>query len=68
MPVERGDLLELVTQLDKLANYSRDISGRIIGRKLIIPTEMQPLFKNSFLVVLMLAVRYAKFWMKWISY
>lgn len=44
MPVERGDLLELVTQLDKLANYSRDISGRIIGRKLIIPAEMQPLF------------------------
>lgn len=46
MPVERTDLLELVTQLDKLANYSRDISGRIIGRQLVIPTEMQPLFKK----------------------
>lgn len=46
MPVERSDLLELVTQLDKLANFSRDISGRIIGRRLSIPTEMQPLFKK----------------------
>ncbi|OOR99304.1 TIGR00153 family protein [Haemophilus paracuniculus] len=46
MPVERTDLLELVTQLDKLANYSRDISGRIIGRQLVIPASMQPAFKN----------------------
>ncbi|QNS14592.1 TIGR00153 family protein [Mannheimia bovis] len=46
MPLERTDLLELVTQLDKLANYSRDISGRIIGRQLVIPAEMQPLFKK----------------------
>ncbi|HGO5822679.1 TPA: TIGR00153 family protein [Mannheimia haemolytica] len=46
MPVERTDLLELVTQLDKLANYSRDISGRIIGRQLVIPAEMQPMFRK----------------------
>lgn len=44
MPVERTDLLELVTQLDKLANYTKDISGRVIGRQLVIPTEMQPAF------------------------
>lgn len=44
MPVERTDLLELVTQLDKLANYSKDISGRVIGRQLLIPTEMQSAF------------------------
>ncbi|QGM80444.1 TIGR00153 family protein [Otariodibacter oris] len=44
MPVERTDLLELVTQLDKLANYSKDISGRVIGRRLLIPTEMQTSF------------------------
>lgn len=44
MPVERTDLLELVTQLDKLANYAKDISGRVIGRQLLIPTEMQPSF------------------------
>lgn len=44
MPVDRADLLELVTQLDKLANYARDISGRIIGRQQVFPEEMQPLF------------------------
>ncbi len=46
MPVERTDLLELVTQLDKLANYSKDISGRVIGRQLIIPTEIQGVFQQ----------------------
>ncbi|QIW15981.1 TIGR00153 family protein [Pasteurellaceae bacterium RH1A] len=46
MPVERTDLLELVTQLDKLANYARDISGRIFGRQLVIPEQMQPIFKD----------------------
>ncbi|VEI45494.1 phosphate transport regulator [Actinobacillus equuli] len=43
LPVER---LELVTQLDKVANYSRDISGRIIGRQLVIPEPMQEPFKQ----------------------
>ncbi|AFU18838.1 MULTISPECIES: TIGR00153 family protein [Actinobacillus] len=46
LPVERTDLLELVTQLDKVANYSRDISGRIIGRQLVIPEPMQEPFKQ----------------------
>ncbi|MDH2923928.1 hypothetical protein EV693_10313 [Nicoletella semolina] len=41
MPLERTDLLELVTQLDKLANYSKDISGRVIGRQLSIPSEIR---------------------------
>ena len=44
MPVERGDLLELVTQLDKLANYAKDISGRVIGRKLHVPEQIQTEF------------------------
>ncbi len=44
MPVERTDLLELVTQLDKLANYAKDISGRVIGRQLSIPEEMRDAF------------------------
>ena len=46
LPVERTDLLELVTQLDKLANYSRDISGRILGRQLVIPEQMQEPFRK----------------------
>ncbi|MDG6882465.1 Phosphate transport regulator (distant homolog of PhoU) [Phocoenobacter uteri] len=44
MPVDRSDLLELVTQLDKLANFSKDIAGRVIGRQLLIPQELQPAF------------------------
>lgn len=41
LPIDRTDLLELVTQLDKLANYAKDITGRVIGRQLCIPTSMQ---------------------------
>lgn len=46
MPVDRTDLLELVTQLDKLANFAKDISGRVIGRQLTIPTEIQDSFMH----------------------
>lgn len=46
MPVDRSDLLELVTQLDKLANFAKDISGRILGRQLVIPAEIQPSFMH----------------------
>lgn len=46
MPVDRSDLLELVTQLDKLANFSKDISGRVIGRQLVMPTEVQSEFMH----------------------
>lgn len=41
MPVDRADLLELLTQQDKLANKTKDIAGRIVGRKLMIPTVLQ---------------------------
>lgn len=41
MPVDRTDLLELVTQQDKLANYAKDVSGRVIGRHLYIPDSLQ---------------------------
>lgn len=41
MPVDRADLLELLTQQDKIANKSKDIAGRIIGRKLEIPSALQ---------------------------
>lgn len=41
MPVERSDMLELITQQDKIANRAKDISGRILGRQLLIPAEMQ---------------------------
>ncbi|MFQ6370713.1 TIGR00153 family protein [Shewanella sp. YIC-542] len=44
MPVERTDLLELLTQQDKIANKAKDISGRIIGRELLVPEAIQTPF------------------------
>ncbi|QQX79484.1 TIGR00153 family protein [Shewanella sp. KX20019] len=44
MPVERTDLLELLTQQDKIANKAKDISGRVIGRELVIPHAIQEPF------------------------
>ncbi|MCL1125814.1 TIGR00153 family protein [Shewanella surugensis] len=44
MPVERTDLLELLTQQDKIANKAKDISGRIIGRELLVPAVIQAPF------------------------
>lgn len=43
MPIERTDLLSLLSQQDKLANLAKDISGRILGRELQIP---EPLFHD----------------------
>lgn len=40
MPVERADLLELVSQQDKIANKAKDISGLVTGRELIIPESI----------------------------
>ncbi|NUW73625.1 TIGR00153 family protein [Vibrio mediterranei] len=44
MPVDRSDMLELLTQQDKLANLSKDIAGRVYGRQLVIPTPLQENF------------------------
>ncbi|MEH6454334.1 MAG: TIGR00153 family protein, partial [Psychromonas sp.] len=40
MPIARGDLIELVNRQDKLANTAKDISGRVLGRKLQLPNEI----------------------------
>ena len=45
MPVDRADLLELLTQQDKIANKSKDIAGRIFGRQLVIPEQLHEQFK-----------------------
>ncbi|OOF68254.1 TIGR00153 family protein [Rodentibacter caecimuris] len=44
MPIDRTDLLELVTQQDKLANYAKDVAGRMIGREFPFPQEMKQKF------------------------
>ena len=41
MPVDRTDMLGLLTQQDKLANLAKDIAGRVVGRQLEIPTSMR---------------------------
>lgn len=40
MPIDRSDLIELVNRQDKIANTTKDIAGRIYGRKLQIPNEI----------------------------
>ena len=44
MPVDRADLLELLSQQDKIANRAKDIAGRVLGRKLEIPASLQAQF------------------------
>jgi predicted phosphate transport protein (TIGR00153 family) len=40
MPIERTDLLELLTQQDKIANRTKDIAGRVFGRKMVVPNGL----------------------------
>lgn len=49
MPVDRADLLELLSQQDKIANKAKDIAGRILGRQLEIPESLQEQF-NAYLI------------------
>ena len=48
MPVDRADLLELLSKQDSIANKAKDIAGRILGRKLEIPESLQEQF-NTYL-------------------
>ena len=41
LPVERTDLLELITHQDKIANKAKDIAGRVLGREMEIPEQIQ---------------------------
>lgn len=43
MPVARRDLLELLLVQDKAANQAKDISGIIVGRKMIFPKGVSEL-------------------------
>lgn len=40
MPVDRGDVLDLVTTQDKIANRSKDIAGLMFHRKLLPPPSL----------------------------
>lgn len=40
MPVPRQDLLELLLVQDKMANRTKDVSGLVLGRKMLIPAAI----------------------------
>ncbi len=42
MPVNRSDVLEMISRQDRIANRSKDITGLIIGRRLAVPESVQP--------------------------
>ncbi|GGB05621.1 TIGR00153 family protein [Agarivorans gilvus] len=44
MPVERSDVLELLTHQDRIANKAKDISGRMLGRKMELPPKLAEMF------------------------
>lgn len=46
MPVDRGDLLVLISRQDEIANCTKDIAGIMLGRKMQIPTEISELMKE----------------------
>ncbi|RCU51734.1 MULTISPECIES: TIGR00153 family protein [Corallincola] len=46
MPVERTDMLELLTQQDKIANIVKDIAGRVLGREMVIPESIADDFEK----------------------
>ncbi len=44
LPVPRSHLLELLHVQDKIANSAQDVAGRVLGRRLQIPSSVQPDF------------------------
>lgn len=44
LPVARGDILNVLTMQDRIANRSKDIAGIVTGRKMSIPAPMADLF------------------------
>jgi predicted phosphate transport protein (TIGR00153 family) len=46
MPVSRIDLLELLSVQDRLANKAKDIAGVVLGRKMVFPEPLTPLFRE----------------------
>ena len=46
LPVERRDLLEVLTMQDNIANRAKDIAGLIRGRQMTLPADIGPLFKE----------------------
>ncbi|AKS42510.1 TIGR00153 family protein [Wenzhouxiangella marina] len=41
MPVSRSDVLEMLSRQDRVANKAKDISGLMLGRKMVMPAAIQ---------------------------
>ncbi len=46
LPMERRDLLEVLTMQDNIANRAKDIAGLIRGRRMSLPADIGPRFKD----------------------
>lgn len=46
MPVDRRDLLHLLSTQDRIANRSKDIAGLMLGRRMSIPDQVQTLMTD----------------------
>ncbi|MDB2592148.1 TIGR00153 family protein [Gammaproteobacteria bacterium] len=44
LPIDRPELLSLIKKQDLLANTARNVAGIAFGRKMAIPSELQPSF------------------------
>ena len=46
LPVSRRDLLEVLTMQDNVANQAKDISGLVLGRKMVFPEKLEDKLKE----------------------
>jgi len=46
MPIDRRDVLEVLTMQDRVAGAVRDVSGIIIGRNMVIPEPMRDNYRE----------------------
>ena len=46
LAMDRSDLLELLSMQDRIASRAKDISGLILGRKMVFPAPIQPLYRQ----------------------
>ncbi len=46
MPVDRRDVLEVLTMQDMVAGSARDVAGLIVGRDMQFPDSMEEGYKN----------------------
>ena len=44
LPVPRSDLLELLSVQEQIANGSKDIAGLMLGRKMVVPSQIKASF------------------------